>query len=117
HRGNPYLITTYGSWSTGEKYEYRSWQEGDGWLPGEDELQKIKKEVQLLREKAREEQITAHQKAANEAQNIWNESSEFPECEDHNTYFEKKQIPPLGEVHYGNYFGNPCVILPLGDAD
>lgn len=117
HRGNPYLITTYGSWSTGEKYEYRSWQEGDGWLPGEDELQKIKKEVQFLREKAREEQITARQQAAEEAQNIWNESSEFPECEDNNTYFEKKQIPPLGEVHYGNYFGNPCVILPLGDTD
>ena len=116
-KGNPYLITTYGSWSTGEKYEYRSWQDGDWWLPGEDELQKIKKEVQLMREKARQEQTAAHKKAADEAQKIWNESSEFPECEDHNAYFEKKRIPPLGEVHYGNYFGNPCVILPLGDAD
>lgn len=50
----PYLICIYGSHALNKRYEYRSWQYGDGYLPreGSKELEEIKGNIQQLRQKS-----------------------------------------------------------------
>ncbi|MBC8343627.1 MAG: DUF3987 domain-containing protein, partial [Bacteroidetes bacterium] len=117
--GKPYIICIYGSWSTGEKFEYRSWQYGDGFQPNQKDLDDIKRKVAELREKSHREKLINHQEASKRATLLWKKASAFPECEDHNAYLEKKKIQPKGDIRYGTYeYQNiPSLILPIRNVD
>jgi putative DNA primase/helicase len=117
--GSPYLICIYGSWSQGKKVEYRSWQDGSGWLPKKEELPGIQANVTRLKQIAERERLQTQQKAAQKAEHIYRNASQFPENEDHRAYFEKKKITAEGEPRYG-YRGTPetqALILPLRNVE
>ena len=110
-RGNHYLICIYGSWSTQERYEYRSYENSDVFNEKEREhlWALLKKEREGV-EKARKE---AHENAAQEAQRIWLDSSEIPPAEEYSLYLKRKAVKAFG-VRFGlNLQGHPSLIIPL----
>jgi phage/plasmid primase-like uncharacterized protein len=59
---NPYLNCKYGSWSTGEKYFFQSWNEKT--FQDEEELQELRRTAQDAKNKAKEAIREEHEKAA-----------------------------------------------------
>ena len=58
------LICIYGSWSQGDKFEYRSWQDGSGWLPKKEDLKSIQANVTRLKQIAERERLQTQKQAA-----------------------------------------------------
>jgi|SaaInlLV_10m_DNA_2_1039722.scaffolds.fasta_scaffold00190_8 phage/plasmid primase-like uncharacterized protein len=109
--GNQYLVCTFGSWKTDEKYVFKSWDAEETFNTEErNEFAKIYKAKIEATEKALK---VKHDEVAQEAQKIWDESfSELP-TEEYSRYFKKKGIDPIG-VKYGlNPNAFPSVIIPF----
>jgi len=119
-RGNPYLICIYGSWSTGERYEYRSWQTDNSVIFSREDLEQVKREMELAQKKAVAEKLQRQHDTALQANSIWEEASKEPLTPDHKKYLEKKHIESIGDIRFG-YFNNdmqkPSMILPLYSID
>lgn len=110
-RGNHYLICIYGSWSTQEKHEYKSYENSDVFNEKEREhLRSLLKKERESVEKTREE---AHDNAANEAQRIWQRSFEIPPTEEYSLYLKRKIAKAFGTRFGPNLQGYPSLIIPL----
>lgn len=113
-KGNSYVMCIYGSWQTGEKFEYRSWVESSSFDEGERiELQRHLKE----KREAAEVAIKAeHDLMAEECEKIWKEVENHQPTEEHLKYLKKKGVKNY-HLRFGhNEKGCPSVIIPIRNA-
>lgn len=110
-RANPYLICSYGSWSSGEKFTFRSWQE-QVTLSIQERLELEK--IYLQKKELTEKRITEEREAsAHRALKIWLSSPTEPPTPEHLAYTNAKGIEPIG-IRYGLYAKLlPMIIIPL----
>lgn len=110
-KDNPYLICLYGSWKTGEKFEYRSWCKST--ILDEQERLELQKHLREKHE-AVEVAIKAEQDlAAKECQRIWKEAENVNTTEKHLEYLKLKGIKNYGLRFGNNEQGYPSIIIPL----
>lgn len=113
NKGNNYLVCTFGSWKTDEKYIYKSWDTNNdfenNYQAEFSEIYKAKKE-----ETAKALELV-YEEATKEAQKIWDESLNEAPTEEYLAYFTKKNISPI-EVRFGlNPNGFPAGIISFCD--
>ncbi|KIA77552.1 hypothetical protein DB43_GE00330 [Parachlamydia acanthamoebae] len=87
----PYLCCSYGSWSDGCKFEYKSWEDSNKVYSSAD-----RKELQSKIEENRRltliEQQKRHEEAAKKAKTIWDSASSFGR----HLYLEEKKVEAYG---------------------
>jgi putative DNA primase/helicase len=107
--GQPYLCCTYGSWSEGSKFEYKSWKDTPNkvyYSPAD--LKILQAKLEENRRLALIEQQKRHEEAAKKAQEIWGRSSAIGE----HAYLGKKKIQA-----YGVQFVGHSLIIPIRNID
>lgn len=107
--GQPYLCCTYGSWSEGSKFEYKSWKDAPNkvyYSPAD--LKILQAKLEENRRLALVEQQKRHEEAAKKAEEIWKRSSAIGE----HAYLEKKKIQA-----YGVQFEGHSLIIPIRSID
>lgn len=110
--GNPYLVCNYGSWSTGEKYTFKSWSKNINF-----NIQQRREFAEILK-KNQEDASAQIQKeydsAAMKARKIWAEAQKTPpenHVDEYLKYPNDKGIYPTG-VKFWSYLDKyPCIIL------
>lgn len=113
-KGVSYLVVTYGSWSKGDKYEFKSWEE---YQVDYADLQDFRDKWKTKKEETEKELIKARNDAAQVAQNIWHSSLLTPPTPEHARYITTKGIQALG-IRYGlNTKNHPCIIVPIENID
>ena len=111
-RGNDYLTIIFGSWSTGTKYEYRSFDKNTSINQGE--IEELKEIARINRLRAEQDIKENYNKAAAFAQQFWNQCSIKPTDEEHTQYVRNKGINPTANVRFGrNQQGCPVLIIPI----
>ena len=116
-KGTPYLCCIYGSWTTGAKFEYKSWEQTNGYTFSTEEISALKQSSQKAKEKADQERIEKYQLARERAKEIWNQASKESQNEQHKAYLRKKQIEAFGEVRFGMYGDIPSMLIPLKEIN
>ena len=114
-----YCILTYGSWSTKEKYTYKSWESKNRESinkPSTVEILDIEKKLDEIIKKTEEEEKKRHDDASQKANEIWEKSKEEHTYPDYEYYLEKKGVKNFG-VRYGDYLDKPALIIPLRNKD
>ncbi len=111
-KNNPFAVVTYGSWSDGSKFTFKSWDNRIQYLD-----EKEKQELHLAlneRQKKVERMILERQnQAAEEAKRIWERSAEASPNEEYAVYANLKKISPCFARFGKNPNGFPSIILPL----
>lgn len=110
--GNPYLVCNCGSWSTGEKYTFKSWSKNINF-----NIQQRREFAEILK-KNQEDASAQIQKeydsAAMKARKIWAEAQKTPpenHIDEYLKYPNDKGIYPTG-VKFWSYLDKyPCIIL------
>src|ERR1700733_659355 len=110
-KGNAYINGVFGSWSSGEKFSYRSWQEKD--VFDEQELQELRGAVRKAREKAEKAIQERHEIAAQECLRTWESLQHNQPSETHLAYLKLKKVSAYGIRYGNNEQGYPSVIIPL----
>jgi putative DNA primase/helicase len=111
-KGNPYLTCVYGSWSTGDKFTYKSWENSPHSWFDEQEVQMLQQKIEKRQLEAKASEAEKHDKAAQTAQSIWDEALSVKD----DTYLLKKQVKPYG-LRCGKYNGHDALIIPLKNID
>jgi phage/plasmid primase-like uncharacterized protein len=114
-RGNQYLTCTYGSWSTGSQYVFKSWL-GDAFTDKEDR----KNLNSLLKQKRQNvvKQINEqHENSAHQADEIWRESLRSAPSDDYLRYLQIKRIAPLGARFGLNTNDYPSIIIDIRNIE
>lgn len=110
-RGNAWLNCVYGSWSTGEKYYFNSWDKNN--YLDEQELQELRQKAIEAREKAEQAIKEEHEKAAVECQKKWELCENIIPTSSHSSYLDIKKVKAYG-IRYGNNpDGYASIILPI----
>ncbi len=109
--GTEWLICTFGSWSTEEKYTYNSWEKNE--TLDLDELEMIKKRVREARQRAEKVIREEYEKSAIECQKIWEEVKNIKPTKKHLAYLEKKGVKDFGLGFGKNEKGYESIIIKL----
>ncbi|MBY0109526.1 MAG: toprim domain-containing protein [Candidatus Babeliaceae bacterium] len=110
---NEYLVCAYGSWSTGSKYVFKSY----------DKLNISEQERQQLNAESEKKKLAAdqiikelHDKAAITAERLWALAVDTPPSQDYLTYPSLKNIQPIG-AKFTSFKDTLRIILPLRGID
>lgn len=107
-----YVTVTYGSWSDGSKFIFRSWDTTARFLD-EKERRELLAAYQKRREEAEKLIMEAHHQAAIAAKEIWEKGESTPQHNGYLAYATRKGIQPIGARFGNNPAGYPSLILPL----
>lgn len=109
--GNNYLIVLYGSWSTGERFVFKSWSNQAAFTPTQRfEFEKIYLQKKDLIKQQLQEEL---EEGARQAFRIWLAAAQQPPTPEHLAYINAKGIKPYG-IRYGLYANKlPMIIIPL----
>ncbi len=111
-RGNQYMICTYGSWSTGDKYTFKSWTDNE-FHPEERKM--LQERLERERRESENRLKEQYHSKAQDAQSIWDKSYQIPPNQSYNEYCVKKRICPIG-ARFGNTpKGLPALIIDIND--
>lgn len=110
-QGQDSYVVIYGSFSTGEKFKFSSWGDGDGKPTAEQIAQRQRESERRQQEAERQLTITQDEKAAKALQ-IWQSASIKPPTEEHLAYCNKKGIAPIG-ARFDTHKGVPSLIIPI----
>lgn len=113
-KGNPYLICIYGSWKTGEKFEYRSWLEN--LLLNEEERNELQKHLKEKRFAADTATRIEQDQIAKECACIWETAKKQQSTDKHLEYLKKKCVKNYGLRFGNNERGYPSIIIPLKNS-
>ena len=113
-KGNPYLICIYGSWSTGSKFEFRSFDQSGEY--DANEPQELRELLKRKQEEAEKELKIIHNRAAEEAAKIWQASDDSPSSESYIYYAKVKGIAPVNIKFGCNPSGFPAMIIDLRNS-
>lgn len=119
-KGNTFFYCTYGSWKSGEKYTYKSWENSKDRNSinklSEEEIKAIEKQHKEDIEKANEKKKKEQAQVAEHAKNIWGQSKDQAQTTEHLYYLEKKGVKNYG-LRFGYYpKGNekyPVLVVPI----
>lgn len=114
-KGNPYLNCIYGSWKTGDRFEYRSWIENT--YLDEEERVELQKHLKEKREAFEVAIRTEQDLIAKECANIWKASENLQPTEKHLKYLQKKKVKSYGLRFGYNEQGFPSILIPLTNSD
>ena len=107
-----YITVTYGSWSDGSKFIFRSWDKTAQFLD-EKERRELQAAYQKRREEADKLVVEAHNQVAVSAKEVWDKSEINPPHEGYLAYATRKGIQPIGARFGNNPAGYPSLIIPL----
>lgn len=111
-RNNPYLSCIFGSWSKGEQYEYKSYDQDIRF--DEYEKKELRQVVQNQRLRVEQEVKISYDNVAKEAQKLWAGYFEEPPSEEYRKYAKIKNIDLVGGVRFGiNPWGHPAIVVPI----
>ncbi len=113
--GKPYLRCIYGSWSTGEKHEFKSWDEDNIFDPEEHKV--IAASLKAFNAEIEKELHIRHEKASQEAARIWQLGNIKPPSEEYLRYLEAKGIKPIGVKFCFDPSNHPSLVIPLYDVN
>lgn len=113
NRGKRSFICIYGSWRTGEKHEFRSWNNSELDANELRDINKILKQKRELAEKLLKEE---HDCAAKEAALKWEESYDVPPSDEYISYARYKGIEPIGAKFGENTNGYPAMLIDVRNA-
>jgi phage/plasmid primase-like uncharacterized protein len=114
-QNNPYLSCTFGSWSKGEQYEYKSYDQETRF--NEYEKKELKQVVQNQRLKVEQEVKISYDTTAKEAQKLWDGYLEEPPSKEYQKYAELKKINLIGGVRFGlNPWDYPAIVIPIKNS-
>lgn len=109
------LICTYGSWSSGEKRTYCSWNNNNSYSQEDlTEFRKIQKQKAAEAEKKIKEE---RDKDALEAARVWEAAAQEPPSPEYMRYVELKGVKPIGIRFINNLSGHPSIIIPFKNID
>jgi putative DNA primase/helicase len=107
-----YITVTYGSWSDGSKFIFRSWDK-TARLLDEQERRELHAAYQKRREEAEKLVVEAHDQAAVSAKEVWEKSEINPQDKKCLAYANRKGIQPIGARFGNNPKGYPSMVIPL----
>lgn len=107
--GRFYLICLYGSWRTGEKHIFKSYEKS---TLSDHERQYLAAEYKKKKEEADKLSQESHDNAAIIAQKIWDEAPDTPPSSEYLTYPNAKGIGHAG-ARFIFYEEKPTIIIPL----
>lgn len=114
--GKNFLICSYGSWSTGEKFVFKSWEHQPS-LFSDQERAGLSGFLNQHVVDANAELLKVHEEAVQKAQKIWQSSTDKPPSEEFLRYTALKGIEPIG-VKFGSYGQSiSAMIIPLQSID
>lgn len=114
-KGYPYLICKYGSWSTGKKFEYHSWNENT--IIDEQERSNLHKALQEKYKAFEKATEAEHERIANECDSIWARVENKQPTAEHLKYLKIKKVQAYG-IRFGeNEYGFKSIIIPLRNAE
>jgi len=117
HNRRPLLCCCYGSWSSGEKHYYRSWENSQPTFHSDSEKKEFDRFHRKLEEQAKKAKKLSQDKAAAEAQKIWENAHSQPPSPAHSAYVQMKGIKPCGIRFGDNPSGYAAIIVPLTNAE
>lgn len=107
-----YVTVTYGSWSDGSKFIFRSWDKTAQFLD-EKERREIQAAYQQRREEAEKVIAETHRQVAMSAKEIWEKSESTPPHDGYLAYANRKGIQPIGARFGNNPADYPSLVIPL----
>lgn len=113
-KGNYYVICIYGSWKTGEKFEYRSWLESS--TIDDNERIELQRHLKDKREAAENAIKIEQNEVAKECQQIWMSAENISPNAKHLEYLKYKGVKNYGLRFGNNEKGYPSIIIPLRNA-
>lgn len=115
--GNSYLTVTFGSWSDGQKYCYKSWNE-NGPMDAQ-EREQLQRLFEKQRKDSEKKLKQERENAARKAQGIWESISSKPPLatawlpETYLRYVKSKGIDPVGVRFGDNPNQYPAIVIPF----
>lgn len=110
--GIPYINTVFGSWSTGERYYFNSFERyKEKLLPTQ--LRELRQRWKSQNEEVQRDLKVLHDEAAEKAKAIWENASELVSDEAASAYTVLKGIKPFGARYCNNSKGYPCMVIPI----
>jgi len=113
-KNEPSYTVVYGSYTTGNKFKFCSWGDGNGQLSKE-ELALRHRDIVLRREMAEQQRNKIYEQKAVEVQKVWQAASIKPPSDNYLSYCIKKHIEPIG-ARFTLYNNHHSIIIPLYNA-